>query len=319
MIITRTPLRVSLAGGGTDLPSFFEQATGSVVSFTIDKYIYVILNRKFDEGVRVSYSETENVRKPEELRHDIIRETLLYFRTGDGMEIVTVADVSGHGTGLGSSSALAVGLGKAFNPDVRNQALAEFAYEIEHIRCGHPCGKQDMYASACGGLNHFSFGKKMTRVTPIPVPECMQDWLLMLWTGQTRLSGDILKEQSAAMKDDAVKFSFALEMADSARSLRKSLLEGNWYSIGSYLNYGWTLKKHLAENISDSDIDNLYSIAIENGALGGKLLGAGGGGFFLFFADPHYHQKISDATGLKRFDFKITENGSEVIYDDSRN
>jgi len=315
IIITRTPLRISLAGGGSDLPVFFEKEQGAVVSFTINKYVYVIINKRFEKGLRISYSKTENVNSIDEIQHDIIRETLRYFNIKESMEVVTVGDVPGNGTGLGSSSALAVGLGKALLPDnTPPQALAEFAYEIERLRCHHSCGKQDMYASACGGLNKFSFSSKSVSVHPVGIPEWLQDWLLLLWTGTARSSEPILQSQQIGIASDPNKFAAVKAMATQANILHTAFGLNGVANIGKFLNDGWASKKLLEDNITTPEIDKWYVKAIAAGAYGGKLLGAGGGGFLLFFVPPGNRKDVIAATGLPEMKFQTTHKGSEVIY-----
>lgn len=334
MIISRTPLRISLVGGGTDFPSFYEKESGvpgCVVSFAINKYVYVILNKRFDKGFRISYSQTENVETLDEIHHDIIREAIrLVRRAGEGLEVVTVADVSGHGTGLGSSSSLSVGLIKALNAYIEGPledpgALAEIGFIVEAQKCHHKVGKQDHYAAAYGGFNRILFKKGLAQVDKIDSqwdgenPWCLADLpenLLLLWTGQTRQASTILDAQSKAMGAD--KYAIGKEMAELAHHFAQVLqtTPNIAYSIGQYLHLNWALKKKLNSNISDPQIDMWYDLAMNNGALGGKLCGAGGGGFLLFAAPQNEHARITRALGLEPMKFKIAQQGSEIIYDD---
>lgn len=325
MIISKTPLRVSLCGGGTDVGSFFRTYGGAVVSFAISKFMYVSINDKFDGMTRVSYSRTENVRHPGDLEHELARECLKFFNV-KGVEVTSVADIPGEGTGLGSSSAFVVGLlaclskkttGKVWTP---NQ-LAENAYTIEHKFCGHPgVGKQDAYAAAYGGLRYYQFNKNDTvDVAPIPLmpagEQQLNDRFLLLYTGITRSASPVLEDQSYNLKHNVASRLAAVELRELATKLAQELADRKFYKIGKYLSDGWEQKKHLSLEISNPELNRLYDCAIEAGAQGGKLLGAGGGGFFLFCADEYFHDAIIKATGLRRVEFKMCQEGAKIIYD----
>lgn len=323
MILVRTPLRISLVGGGTDLPAFYQRAGyGAVVSFAINQYVYVAINPKFDGTVRVSYSETENVATPYDLKHDIIREALLVYGI-DGVEVVTIADIPGKGTGLGSSSSLAVGLANGLGK-YKGHALGPYysanrGYLIESDLCKHPVGKQDHFAAAYGDLHYFQFkGKgdveaKLLLLTDNERKEFSRRFIL-LWTGKTRSANDILAKQAENF-GDTEHMRAGMNMRDTADALRDDLVNHNFGRIGDYLNFGWKMKKTLARGITDSWLDAIYEAGMGAGALGGKLCGAGGGGFFLFYAEPDKADAIVEATGLKRIPFEIDTNGSEVVYE----
>lgn len=321
MILTRTPLRISLVGGGTDMAAFYRHSFGAVISFAIDKYIYVGVNHKFDGKVRVSYSRTENAGHAMELKHDIIRESLLAYGVHSA-EVVTVADIPGEGTGLGSSSALAVGMSKALHQfsegraDRPAQAYAEHGYHIEREMCQKPVGKQDHYAAAFGGMNYFQFeSDESVLVEPIRLdPDRLNelsDRFALLWTGKTRSSIDILRHQELEIKSN--KFESAKEMRDLAVALRKELRSGDFSNVGYYLQENWKLKKGLVHWISNSWIEEIYEKAIFSGAHGGKLCGAGGGGFLLFFGVPELGARLEADTGLRNIPFKIEPEGCRVI------
>jgi len=326
MIITKTPLRISLVGGGTDLPEFYKQYGGAVVSFAIDKYIYVMLNKKFDGGVRVSYSVTENVNEPEMLKHDLVREALSQFET-NGVEVVSVADIPGGGTGLGSSSSFSVGLILALNKYLGNPTnrhpcvLADSAYYLERILCGHPVGKQDHYAAAYGGLNFYQFNKDGT-VTTIPIHlnetnfNMLQFNMLLFWVGKTRHADRILKDQARGLKDDPMVYEDAMAMKNLAVGLHSDLQNNNIASVGTFIGLNWQLKKNLALGIAPKEIKIYCDKAMEAGASGIKLCGAGGSGFLLAYAPYEYHNDIEKAVGLRRVPFKICNEGAQVIYDD---
>ena len=319
MLFTRTPLRISLIGGGTDMPSFYEYQTGAVVSFAIDQCIYVSVNKKFGGKYRVSYTRTENVDTIGQIQHDLVRETLKMFDIKIGLEITSVSDIPGSGTGLGSSSAFTVGLIKALARETDERTLAERAFIVESEKCGHKIGKQDAYASAYGGMNLFRFSKKMVSVSPI---ELNYSWInefegncLLLWTGVTRDANEILERQDRSFRSGG-NIEIGKQMANLAEDFHIELLnECPMIRIGEFLNEAWKIKKFFANGISSANIEKWIDICNMNGAYGGKLLGAGGGGFILCIAHPDTHKNIIKKTGLKKFDFKIEKRGSEVIYE----
>lgn len=320
MILTRTPLRISFVGGGTDLPVFYEKYNGGVISCTIDKYVYVMVNSKFDGNVRVSYSKTENEPIVNTLQHDIIKYTLLRMGINNGIEVVTMADIPGEGTGLGSSSSLAVGLLNALVQYTKKSCdLAEDACKIEIEDCKKPIGKQDQYAAAYGGLNYFIFTKKGVEVKRIPLFEdaynFLNERLMLFYTGITRKSSGILQQQTANLMANGEKEKIYKEMAEDALVLYNKLVyEQDYSAIGEYLHYGWEKKKLLADEITSSNIDDWYDMARLSGAVGGKICGAGGGGFLLLYAEPKYHKQIETVLPLERKDFKLSLRGSEVLW-----
>ena len=326
MIITKTPLRISLVGGGTDMVEFYKQFGGAVVSFAIDKYIYVMLNKKFDGGVRVSYSITENVNEPEMLKHDLVREALHQFDL-NGVEVVSIADIPGGGTGLGSSSSFSVGLLLALNKYLGNptnrhpSVLADSAYYLERALCGHTVGKQDHYAAAYGGFNFFYFHNDgMVTTMPIKLSKTnfglMQHNMMLFWVGKTRQAESILKNQAVGLKNNTDVSNDAIQMKNLAVGLNDYLQKDNIDTIGTYIGMNWQLKKDLAFGIAPKEIRNYYDAAMEAGASGGKLCGAGGSGFLLFYAPYEYHAAIEKAVGLRLVPFKICDEGAQVIYDD---
>jgi len=315
MIITKTPLRISLVGGGTDMPSFYTKHTGAVVSFAIDKYVYVCVNKKFDKKIRVSYSKTENVGVVDEIEHELVRECLRFFKVHEGVEVVTISDIPGMGSGLGSSSSLTVGLINALGHGSPKSMLAERAFTIEAEKCYHSIGKQDHYAAAWGGMNYMRFFRNSVEVkTMFPVAE-MLDHMLLLWTGISRHSEEILVEQRSRYNSGET-LKVGVKLAKLARDFHDEYLMGMRPNrIGEYLHENWELKKRLS-NITNCFIDDHYETAMKNGAYGGKLLGAGQGGFLLFVAPPEKHADISVETGLRIVNFKISHTGSEVVYHD---
>jgi len=323
MVISKTPLRCSFAGGGSDLPSFYEKQPGAVVSTAIDKYMYIAVNKRFEDSIRVSYSITEIVKKPEELKHELAREALLFLGIKKGIEIVSVADVPGRGTGLGSSSAYTVGLLNALhayeNGRASAETLARQACHIEIERCNKPIGKQDHYAAAYGNLNYIEFNPDSSVfVNPIickkRTRQRLQDNLMMFYTGMTRSSGVILKKQNEGIKSSTYKREILSRMVELAKEMKVSLENNNLDRFGGLLHRNWELKKELAGGISNAKIDGWYRTARRHGAMG-KLLGAGGGGFLLLYAPQKKHKEIIKALpGLRHTPFRFELEGSKIIY-----
>jgi D-glycero-alpha-D-manno-heptose-7-phosphate kinase len=324
MIISRTPLRISFAGGGSDLVSFYENEPGAVVSTGIDKYIYITVNKKFDSQIRASYSITEFADKPEDLKHELIRESLLYLKLDGGIEITSISDIPSKGTGLGSSSTYTVGLLNALHAYkgefASAERLATESCQIEINKCGSPIGKQDQYAAAFGGLNFIQFNcDGSVFVDPIickaETKKKLEANLLMLYTGMTRSANNILGEQSKKTRENPKKRIILSQMVTLAKDLKKVIESNGIDAFGEILDANWELKKKLAGGISNEKIDEWYKIGKKNGALGGKILGAGGGGFLLFYAPKKYHVKIGEALKeLKKTNFSFEPEGSKVIY-----
>jgi D-glycero-alpha-D-manno-heptose-7-phosphate kinase len=322
MVISRTPLRVSFVGGGSDLPSFARKYGGAVISTTIDKYVYVIVTERFEGDLRVSYSKTEIVDSINNLKHELIRESLRLAGLPRKVEIVTVADVPARGTGLGSSSAVTVG---ALNALFAYQGilkspgeLAEYAAEIEIDTLGKPIGKQDQYASAFGGLQLLQFGPgDVVRRDPVVIGNDsrreLERSLLMFYTGKQRSASKILQEIDASSERPSTRRSFA-RLRDLALELYDDLGHGDPTVLGEYLHKGWEQKRRLA-GVSDPQIDSWYAAARKAGALGGKLLGAGGGGFLLFFVPRDRQAFVRKAlTDLREVPVALEEGGSRIIH-----
>jgi D-glycero-alpha-D-manno-heptose-7-phosphate kinase len=324
MIISRTPLRISFAGGGSDLPAFYRKEQGAVLSTAINKYIYITVNPKFDEKIRASYSITEIVEKVEELHHGLIREALDLVRPPLGIEITSISDIPSQGTGLGSSSTYTVGLLNSLYAHVGQHAgaerLAREACLIEIERCGKPIGKQDQYIAAYGGLNFIQFNPdESVYVDPVicepRTKGQLQDRLLMLYTGLTRSADDILREQSLNTQSDDEKRNSLRRMTELAKNLRDTLVQNDLNGFGEILHEGWMEKKKLAVGISNSKIDTWYQIARRHGAIGGKVLGAGGGGFLLLYAPRECFDDIIRALPeLRPVPVRFEPQGSKIIY-----
>lgn len=320
MIITRTPLRVSFTGGGTDMADYYRINGGAVVSMAINKYIYITVNKKFDNAIRVSYSSTEIVDDVRELHHDLVREALHLAGITGGIEVTSIADIP-SGTGLGSSSSFTVGVLNALFTYTGNRLsareLAELACKVEIDILGHPIGKQDQYAAAYGGINYFRFLSDDT-VSSNRIDLSNEDMmrmrskLMMFYTGITRSADTVLSEQK---QNIGKKIEVLNEMKQQASEMYRTLTtEGFGQTFGTALHQGWLRKKTLAGGISNPEIADLYDIAIAAGATGGKLLGAGGGGFLLFYCDEEYQDKVREALGLRQVEIMPDLYGSRVVY-----
>lgn len=323
MIISKTPLRMSFVGGGSDIPAFYHEELGAVLSTSINKYMYIAVNRKFDGGIRISYTRTEEVDSPAQIQHPLVREALKVIGIEGGIEIASMADIPSRGAGLGSSSTYTVGLLNALyayrNCFASKEMLARQACEIEIDRCGEPIGKQDQYAAACGGLNLIRFHPDdSVSVDPVICSPSylkeLEDSILVFFTGRTRSASDVLAEQNKSMSNINQRL-LVRRMAELAFSLKYEFESGSLDNIGAILDENWKLKTQLTADISNPEIDAWYEIGIGNGALGGKLLGAGNGGFLMFFAPPQKHAAISKAlSGLSEVKFKFERNGAQIVF-----
>ena len=325
MIITRTPLRISFVGGGSDLPVFYNKAVGRVISTAINKYVFVTINDKFDGNFRVGYSVTETVAEPHLIQNTRVRAALQYFKIKNGLEIVSVADVPSKGTGLGSSSSFAVGLlaglsqylGSDLHKDKKE--LAEAACDLEINSLKEPIGKQDQYAAVFGGLNMIEFYPDKVVIESIKIPknnlEEFKNHLLVFYTGVSRSATEQLQTLNNNLMADEKKFLAQKKLTDSVLIFRDKLVGGDFQSLGEILHDGWLLKKQTSNTISNKAIDNLYNVGLKNGAWGGKLLGAGGGGFMLFLAPPRHHKKLITAfSKLRQLPIGFDNHGAKVIY-----
>ena len=321
MIITQTPLRISFAGGGTDFRDFYVRERGSVVSSAIDKYVFVVVKERFDDKIRVGYTRTEMVDSVDEIQHEIVREAMRMVGIDKGIEISTMADVPSEGSGLGSSSTVTVGLLNALyaykGEAVTADTLARQACQIEIDILGKPIGRQDQYIAAYGGLRHFRFyGSDEVDVEQIAIDEAarqrLRESLLLFYTGVTRQSSEVLSEQ----KDNiGRKFAILTEMRDQADELARNLKRGAVASLGQCLREGWQRKKQLASGISNPYIDELYDLAMSAGAIGGKVTGAGGGGFFLVCTPPENRAAVrKKLSHLRELPINLERDGSKVIF-----
>lgn len=321
MIISRTPFRVSLCGGGSDLPSFYEKHGGCVLSTAIDKYMYISIHPSFDAATTaLKYSETEIVHEIADVKHSYFRIMLEKFALR-GVEITSTADVPA-GTGLGSSSSFTVGtlhsLYAYTGKYVSKEKLADEACTVELVDLKQPIGKQDQYAAAYGGLNFYTFNRDgSVFVEPVMMEHSkfkeLQANLMMFYTGNVRSASAILKEQGQNVTVGD-RENNQLKMCALARDLQKELTNNHIDAVGEILDEAWKLKRTLASGISTPQIDEYYDKALKNGAIGGKLLGAGGGGFLLFYVPQDKQNHLKNVLKLPQMPFRFDGQGSTIVY-----
>jgi D-glycero-alpha-D-manno-heptose-7-phosphate kinase len=324
MIGTRTPFRISFAGGGSDLKAFYSRHPGCVLSTTINKYMFIFVHPFFDERIQVKYSITELVNNISEIKHPIVREALKKFGI-NGIDINSIADIPA-GTGLGSSGSFTVGLLNSLyvycGKNTAKETLAKEACAIEIDILGEPIGKQDQYSAAYGGLNFITFHPDDTvSVEPVIMSQDkyreLENNLLFFYVGGARPAREILADQQQKTISDKNTFSNIKRMTELTGNLKDNLLAGKLQDVGFILNEGWSLKKNLSLKISDNKIDYYYDTAKNNGADGGKLLGAGGGGFLMFYCEQMNQDKLRQSLkDLKEYKFKFDSLGTKVIYDE---
>jgi len=335
MIISQTPCRVSLAGGGTDMPAFIEKnGYGRVVSFTIDKYVYVLVKKRFDNYIYLKYSDNEIVHKNDidSIKHDFIRETLKYLNIDFGVEIINWADISTKGSGIGSSSSFLVGLLHALailkGIDVTPLWLARTANYIEIFLCKKNIGYQDAFAAAYGGLRDYMWNVVISEtknlVDNVRDFDYISSNMLLIYTGVTRSSSSVLDKQSENIRDSNLVFDNMKKNLQYTESLIDSINKKIFYAIGDTMKDCWELKKTFSDNISNAFIDNLIESCYNNGAGGVKIAGAGGGGYLVIYAKPQYHENIikevsKHKEGIKAMPFKITPYGSKIMLNTDQN
>lgn len=324
MIGTRTPFRMSFIGGGSDMKEFYSHSPGCVLSTTINKYMYIFIHKFFDNRIQIKYSKTELVDVIDDIEHPIVRTALNRFGL-TGIDINSIADIPA-GTGLGSSSSYTVGLLHALygfiGKRVSAKQLAREACEIEITNLNEPIGKQDQYAAAHGGLNVIRFlpsGKVeiepviMTRDSYVQ----LQSNLILFYTGKSRNASEILNDQRNNLINEQAKFDSILKMTKLVDTAKNYLCESNLKGFGEILDENWMLKKSLSKKISNTNVDEIYTVAKKNGAIGGKLLGAGGGGFLLFYCEKKDQTKLRKSlNGLREFKFEFDNVGTKLIYNE---
>jgi len=325
MIISKTPLRVSFAGGGSDLKAYYQHGFGAVVSTAINKYIYISCNRKFDDRIRVGYSKIEIADNVDAVEHNLVREALKTTGITKGVDVVYMSDMmpAQEGTGLGGSSSIIVGTLNSLyafkDQHAPAEKLADEACRIEIDVLGCPIGKQDQYASAYGGFNYIQFNADETVfVKPIicnqETKEQLQKNLLFFYTGFKQRSDTILTEQRSKTQDNLQHLD---KMVGLAKEIKKALENNDITEFGNILHEGWMLKQKLASNITNSQIDDFYEAARRAGAIGGKILGSGGGGFLLLYCEEKNQENIRRAlAGLKETFFRFEPQGSRIIHVD---
>ncbi|NCC50008.1 MAG: GHMP kinase [Spartobacteria bacterium] len=320
MLITQTPLRISLAGGGTDMSAYFTHVDGAVVSSAIDKYIYVILNQRFDDKIYISYSKKEIVDTVDEIQHELVREAMRIAGVQKGVEIAIMADIPSEGSGLGSSSSLTVGLLNAFytyrNVQVTAEQLAREACSIEIDICKKPIGKQDQYIAAYGGLRYFQFLRDgSVRVEELPIGKARTELgahLMLFYTNITRSANSILKEQTERTVQNMEFLHGIRALADEAKD---AILIAKYEQIGRILRKNWELKKQLANGIARPEIEQMVERAMQGGADGCKLSGAGGGGFLLTYCTRSHKSELRQALfNYREMPFFLEKSGSKVIF-----
>lgn len=321
MIISRTPFRVSFVGGGTDLPSFYSRHQGAVMSMSVNKYVYVTVNRRFDDTLRLSYSRTEIVDKLDQVQHPIFREALRFTGVHGGIEATSIADIP-SGTGLGSSSSFTVGLLHALHAfQGRHKTAEELASEASHIEIGvlgEPIGKQDQYAAAYGGLRRYRFNEDSSVfVDPVicspDVKKTLFEHLLFFYLGGSRDARQILAKQS---QQTGSKIDYLRRLRGLVDRFHDVLIRGTrLMELGELLHENWLCKRELASNVSNSRVDDYYDRARAGGAIGGKLLGAGQGGFLMLFCKQAKQAAVREAMqDLREVEFGFEPEGSKIIY-----
>ncbi|WP_420574465.1 GHMP kinase [Kordia sp.] len=322
MIITRTPFRISFVGGGTDIPEFYEQNKGAVLSSSINKYMYISSHPFFDKDkIRLKYSQTETVSTIGEIEHELLKRIFTEMNVGNGIELSSIADIV-SGTGMGSSSSFTVGvlhnLAAQKGKVIDKADLAHTAYKIERSLYSS-IGKQDQYAASFGGLNVFEFSKNgdVTR-TPVLLnsdfKKELNKKLVLFYVGNRKSTKSILKSYEYEKKRTVLR-----QMTDLVYDLKYALEKESFDDFGAILHEGWLLKKTISNQISTQEIDTIYETALKNGAKGGKLLGAGASGFMLFYCEEKYQNNLirSLEPTCRRFDFSFEEDGSQVIFQDT--
>lgn len=320
MIISQTPVRISFLGGGTDIADFYLQDGGAVLSSAIDKYVFVILKERFDDLIYVNYSSKEIVEDVSQLKHDLIREAMRLTGVSKGVEITTLADIPSEGAGLGSSSSITVGLLQAlytYQGLIKTaEDLAREACQIEIDILGKPIGKQDQYIAAYGNLRFITFSREGVVVEKVCLDgegkRRLSQNLMLFFTGRTRSADSILEEQrrNIDLRLDELRYMKAL-----AAEAKACLLQGAWDEFGCLLDQGWQNKKSLAQGITNPELDGMYEAAKKAGALGGKLTGAGGGGFLLLYCLPSRQEDVRQALRhLRELPFQLERDGSKVIF-----
>jgi D-glycero-alpha-D-manno-heptose-7-phosphate kinase len=320
MIISQTPLRIGLLGGGTDLPGYYREHGGRVINCAIDKYIYVIVKQRFDDAIYVNYSKKEIVSRVDDLEHELVREAMHMAGVVNGVEITTLADIPSGGSGLGSSSAVAVGLLQALfayqGRQVSGEELAERACTIEIDRCQKPIGKQDQYIAALGGIRDIRFGPGDEVVAQelgmsSAGRRALQQQIMLFYTGITRSADAILVKQRANISSTRPQLDLLRDLAGVAAD---RLRQGDVDAIGPAMRESWEAKRKLATGVSTDEVDAAVTRALDAGAAGAKLTGAGGGGFLLVICPPERQRAVRESlSDMRELPIKLDRLGSRIV------
>lgn len=318
---------MSFVGGGSDLPSYFKNEPGHVISTSINKYMYISVHKKFFSNIRINYSKTEEVTDLSQINHPIVRETLKHMNINDDIEISSLADIPSRGSGLGSSSSYTVGLLNALRIykklEISKKKLAEEAFFIESSLCGEPGGKQDQYAASFGGMNHFIFNVDGTvDVESIQltdqVKDKLSDSILMFYTGSTRKSSLPLNDVIENLNNNKNSIKTIREISLLCTDFMNALSNSDINIMGEILDKSWSLKKSLSKIVSSSYIDDLYKKACNSGAIGGKILGAGNGGFLMFLVPEDKKDAVRNSLKeLREVDIKLDSTGTQQVLNDN--
>jgi len=327
MIISRAPVRITLGGGGTDLASYYSKYEGALIAAAIDKYTFVMAHPRFTKDIQLNYSELELVEKVSDIKHNIFREALKLLKIKPGVELNSLSDIIGR-SGMGTSGSFTVCLLNALHAYkkefVSQKQLAEEACKIEIDILKESIGKQDQYMAAFGGITHLQFAKDGTvTVEPVKISEEtrdeMENNLMLFYTGITRYASNILKEQNEkSKKDDPNIIDTLHEIKKIGLNTKKALEKGDADKLGEYFDVHWETKKQLSKGITNKFIDNFYNLAMKNGAIGGKIMGAGGGGFFMFYHNGNNKEKtkftkILAKQGLNKLRFNFDFEGAKIL------
>jgi len=325
MIVSKTPLRISFFSGGSDIPSFYKKEYGAALSVTIDKFIYVCLHKTSNIGIKTMFDEVHQLSELDEMQDGIVKECLKYYDIKKEITVASISDILSRGSGLGSSSAFTVGLVSALhklkiNETINQNDLANIACDIEMNKCNYPVGKQDQYAASYGGFNLFEFfNDDNVKVKKIPFTDNwikLQNNLLLVYSGRGRSANLILQKQKDAM-NDSNKFDLVRKSRDKAYKGLQYFNDGDIDSFGNLLHEAWMDKKNVVKEITQTYFDDVYQKALNNGALGGKLLGAGGGGFFIFYVpldkQENVIHELTNNTECKIYDFNFYNHGSQIL------
>lgn len=327
MLVARAPLRISLAGGGSDLPSFYRNDFGQVFSFAINKHVYIACHELFSGGIRLSYSKTENIKSIMDIEHPLIRESMKALKFNESIELGSFADIPGTGTGLGSSSAFTVALVAVLSEfkklKIDSKLLATTASHIEIDMCLEPIGKQDQFASAYGGINHFIFhANEDVSVNKYYDPETanfLEQSIALYYLGAGRSASDILSSQNKSMIEGRIEHDSVKKIRDRVPDIINSVISQDISMMAKLINESWDDKKKLQTKISNFEIENSIKMAFEAGAIAAKVIGAGGGGFLMLVVDPDKRKDfLGKFLSLRNLPFEISKNGASIVYSDER-